>query len=131
MAQMSDYLEDKLIDHVFRNTTFTVPGVIHLALFSTDPLDDASGTELEDGTSPAYTRITITMGVPSNGVSVNTNELLFSAATGDWVTVTHVAIFDEATGGNMLMHKILTTPVSVLNTNNFRVPIGDLELTFA
>jgi len=31
----------------------------------------------------------------------------------------------------MLMHKVLTNPVSVLDTNNFRIPIGDLELTFA
>jgi len=131
MAQMSDYLENKLVDHVFRNTAFTTPGVIHLALFSTDPLDDGSGTELEDGTSPAYARITITMDAPANGVSLNTNELLFTAATGDWVTITHVAVFDEATGGNMLMHKILTNPVSVLDTNNFRIPIGDLEITFA
>ena len=131
MAQMSDYLENKLVDHVFRNVAFTTPGVIHLALFSTDPLDDASGTELESGTSPAYARITVTMDVAANGVSTNTNELLFAAATGDWVVITHVAIFDEAVGGNMLMHKVLNNPVAVLDTNNFRIPIGDLEITFA
>ena len=131
MAQMSDYLENKLVDHVFRNTTFTTPGVIHLALFNTDPLDDASGTELTDALSPAYVRITISMGAPANGVSINDSELLFPAATGDWELITHVAIFDESTGGNMLMHKALTSPVAVLNTNNFRIPIGDLELTFA
>ncbi len=131
MAQMSDYLENKLIDHVFRNTAFTTPGVIHVALFSTDPTDAGTGTELADGTSPGYARKTVTMGAPTDGVSTNTNEVLFDAATGDWVTVTHIAIFDEATAGNMLMHKALTSPVSVLSGNNFRIPIGDLEITFA
>ncbi len=132
MAQMSTYLKNKMIDHTFRGITFNTPGVVHLALFSTDPLDDASGTELVDGTSPGYARISITIDAPLDGVASNaTVEALFAVATGDWVTASHAAIFDEAAGGNMLMHKILPAPVSILNANNFRVPVGDLELTFA
>ncbi len=131
MAQMSDYLESKLIDHVFRNISFITPGVIHVALYSSDPTDTDIGTELEVGTSPGYARQTVSMGADANGVSLNDAEILFPAATGDWVTITHIGIRDESTGGNLLMHKALTTAVSVLDTNNFRIPIGDLELTFA
>ncbi len=131
MAQMSDYLESKLIDHVFRNTAFTTPGVIHVALYSSDPTDNDSGTELEIGTSPGYVRQTVSMGADINGVSLSDTEVLFPAATGDWVTITHIGIRDEATNGNLLMHKELTTSIRVLTTNNFRIPIGDLELTFA
>ncbi len=131
MAQMSDYLESKLIDHVFRNTGFVTPGVIHIALYSTDPTDADTGTELEVGGSPGYARQTVSIGPDINGVALNDVEILFPAATGDWVTITHIGIRDESSGGNLLMHKILGTPVSVLNTNNFRIPIGDLELTFA
>ena len=131
MAQMSNYLESKLIDHVFRNTPFTTPGVIHVALYSTDPTDADSGTELVVGTSPGYARQTVTMGADTDGVSLNTGEVLFAAATGDWVAISHIGIRDEATGGNLLMHKALTSSVSVLDTNNFRIPVGDLELTFA
>lgn len=131
MAQMSDYLENALINHVLRNTPFATPGIVHVALFSSDPTDAGSGTELSSGTSPGYARTVATFGAPVNGVASNSAEVLFPAATGDWVTVTHMAIFDEASGGNMLMHKALPSSVTVLNTNNFRIPIGDLEVTFA
>ena len=129
MAQMSDYLESKLIDHVFRNTAFTTPGIVHVALYSDDPTDADIGTELIDN---GYARIPVTMGVDTDGVSLNTAEVLFAAAiTLDWDAITHIGIRDEATAGNLLMHKALTSPVSVLIGNSFRIPIGDLEITFA
>ncbi len=131
MAQMSDYLESKLIDHVFRNIGFITPGIIHVALYATDPTDSDIGTELEATTSPGYVRQTVHIGADTGGVALNDIEVLFPAATGDWVNITHIGIRDESTGGNLLMHKILSAPVSVLDTNNFRIPIGDLELTFA
>lgn len=131
MAQMSNYLENALVNHVFRNTPFTTPGVVHMAIFSSDPGEDASGTELESGTSPGYARKTFTLGAPTDGVASNDAEILFAAATGDWVAATHIAVFDEATGGNMLMYKALPSSVSVLNTNNFRIPVGDFQVTFA
>ena len=131
MAQMSDYLEEQLINHVFRGIPYTTPGVIHLALYSTDPTDADGGTELEVGTSPGYARITITMGAPTDGVSANTAELLFAAATGNWVAISHIGIRDESSAGNLLAHKALSAPVSVLSGNNFRVPVSDLEITFA
>ena len=131
MAQMSDYLESKLIDHVFRNTAFTTPGIIYVALYSTDPTDADVGTELEVGTSPGYARKAITFGADTDGVSLSDIEVLFAAATGDWVAASHVGIRDELVGGNLIMHKVLPAPVSVLNTNNFRIPLGDFEATFA
>ena len=130
MAQMSNYLESKLIDHVFRNTAFTTPGIVHVALYSTDPTDADIGTELEVATSPGYARQTVTMGTDLDGVSLNTAEVLFGAATGDWVAISHIGIRDESAGGNLLMHKVLGAPISVLSGNNFRIPISDLEITF-
>ena len=131
MAQMSDYLESKLIDHVFRNIQFITPGVVHVALYSSDPTDADSGTELVDGTSPGYVRQTITVGTATDGVALNDAEVLFAAATGDWLPISHIGVRDEATGGNLLMHRALASNVSVLDTNNFRIPVGDLEITFA
>ena len=131
MAQMSDYLEEKLINLVFRGTTFTTPGIIHLALYSTDPTDADIGTELEVAGSPGYARKTFTMGAPIDGTSSNDIEIMFAAATGDWVGITHIGIRDEATAGNLLAHKALASTVNVLSGNNFRFPIGDLEATFA
>ncbi len=128
MAQMSNYLENKLIDHCFRNTPFATPGFVYVALYSVDPTDTDTGVEL---TGDGYARVQVTMGVDTDGTSLNTVEVLFAAATADWASISHIGIRDEATGGNLLMHQALTAPVAVLNTNNFRIPVGDLELTFA
>ena len=76
-------------------------------------------------------RKTEIMGAPSDGVSLNDVEVLFSAATGDWVGVTHIGIRDESAGGNLLLYKALPATVNILNTNNFRIPINNLEITFA
>lgn len=131
MAQMSNYLENKLVDHVLRNTVFSTPGIVHVALYSTDPTESDIGTELESVGSPGYARKTLSMGAPSDGVSLNDVEVLFSAATGDWVGVTHIGIRDESAGGNLLLYKALPATVNILNTNNFRIPINNLEITFA
>ena len=133
MAQMSDYLETAVMNHVFRNINFTTPGIVHVALYSSDPTDADVGTELETGTSPAYARVAIdgVIGAPTDGVSTNSSEILFTAATGDWVGVTHIGIRSEATGGNLLAHQALAGTVSVLSGNNFRIPIDNLTLTFA
>lgn len=128
MAQMSNYLEEQLINLVFRNTAFATPGTVYLALYSTDPTDADTGTELSGG---GYARIAITMGVPTDGVSLNTVDAVFAPATADWTAVTHIGIRDAATAGNLLMHKVLPAPVSILNTNTFRIPLGDLSITFA
>lgn len=128
MAQMSDYLENKLVDHVFRNITYAQAGQVYLALYSSDPTDADVGTELSGN---GYERQPITFVEPVNGKTSNDADIVFPAATADWDTVTHVGIRDAITGGNLLMHKELTNPVTVLATNNFRIPLGQLPVIFA
>lgn len=127
MAQMSNYLEENLINLVFRNTAFSTPGTVYVALYSTDPTDADTGTEL---TGDGYARVAVTMGVPTDGVSLNTADVVFAPATADWAAVTHIGIRDALTAGNLLMHKNITS-VSVLSGNTFRIPTGDLSITFA
>lgn len=128
MAQMSDYLETKLIDLVFRNTTYIQPATVYVALYATDPTDADTGTEL---TGDGYARVSATFDAPTDGVTQNTADIVFAAATADWTTITHVGLRDASTAGNLLMHRILVTPVDVLNTNTFRIPLGQLTLTLA
>lgn len=127
MAQMSDFLENKLIDHVFRNTTYAQPGTVYLALYSSDPTDADTGTEISN---LGYARKSITFAAPANGSTSNDADIIFAAAEEDWTTITHVGIRDASTDGNLIMHQQLTNAVSVLNGNNFRIPAGQLILTF-
>jgi len=128
MAQMSDFLENALINHVFRNTTYAQAGTLYLALYSSDPTDADTGTELSGS---GYARQELHFVAPSNGGTSNDADVTFPAATADWVTITHVGVRDASTGGNLIMHQQLTNSVDVLSGNNFRIPAGQLTLTFA
>lgn len=109
MSEFSDYLENAIIDATLRGgPSLNVPQA-YLALFITDPTDDGSGTECSWST---YTRQPADFDAPINGVTQNTNDILFNAVTGASVTLTHAALFDSATGGNMLYH----TPLDAVKT---------------
>jgi len=69
MSEMSNYLENALINATLRNTSYTSPATVYLALYTSDPTDADTGTEV---TGNAYVRQSITFGAPSNGASTNT-----------------------------------------------------------
>jgi len=127
MSFISDYLEEKLVNHVLRNIPYSAPGTVYLALYSSDPGEDNSGTELYgDG----YSRKDFSLSAPSNGVSTNDSDIIFDTATADWDTVTHIGIMDSSTGGHLLFYAPLSASVTVSNGNNFRVPAGNLTIGF-
>lgn len=104
MAAFSSYLEGKIVDWL-RGTTTTAPTSLKLALYSSDPGDDNSGTEITGGGYARQT-ITLTAGVSVAGTgttTTNAGPVVFGPATGsNWVPATHVAVFDQA--GNMLLY---------------------------
>ena len=125
---MSNYLENALINGTLRATSYTAPTTIYLALYTTDPTDADTGTEVS-GTY--YARQTITMGAPSNGVSTNSAAIEFPAAGGSWGTVTHIGIRDALTTGNLLYHTPLDASKTIATGDIFRVSAGNLSVTLA
>ena len=81
MAEMSNYLENALINATLRNTSYTSPTTTYLALYTSDPTDADTGTEITGG---SYVRQAITFGAPSNGTSTNSAAVEFPQATADW-----------------------------------------------
>jgi hypothetical protein len=128
MAEMSNFLENALINATLRNTSYTSPSVVYLGLYTTDPTDADTGTEVSGG---SYARQAITFGAPSNGVSTNTAAIEFPQATGNWGTVGWVGIEDALTGGNLLYHTPLTASKVISTGDIFRVAIGSLSVTLA
>lgn len=127
MAQMSDYLENALINHVFRNTAMTSPTTIYLALYTSSPTDADSGTEVS---AASYVRQAITLGAPSNGVATNDSDIIFPKATESWGTITSVGIRDADTGGNLLMYGDLDSSATIDTNDQFVLSAGDLSVTF-
>lgn len=108
MAAMSDYLERELRKHIFRTGTFAKPSALYVALFTSDPTDAGTGTEVSGG---GYTRIACNPGdanwtaaSATDGITTNAVAITFPQPSAAWGTVTHFGIFDAATGGNLLLH---------------------------
>ena len=74
MAEMSNYLENALINATLRNTSYTSPTTVYMGLYTSDPTDANTGTEVSGG---SYTRMAVTMGAPSNGVLRIVQQLSF------------------------------------------------------
>ena len=128
MAEMSNYLEGALINATLRNTSYTSPSTVYLALYTSDPTDADTGTEV---TGNAYARQSITFGAPSNGASTNTAAIEFPQATGSWGTVAYIGIRDASTSGNLLYHTALDASKAIATGDVFRVAIGSLSVTLA
>jgi hypothetical protein len=125
---MSNYLENALINATLRNTTYTSPATVYAGLFTSDPTDAGSGTEVSGG---SYARKAITFGAPSNGASVNSAAVEFDQATGNWGTITHFAIFDALTTGNMLYHGALTASKTIETGDVFKFATSSVSVTLA
>ena len=128
MTQISNYLENALINATVRATSYTSPSTVYAALFTSDPTDANTGTEVSGG---SYARQSITFGSPSNGVSSNTADLTFPTCTLTWGTITHFGIYDALTSGNLLYHAPLTTSKTISTGDNFKIATGNLTLTLA
>ena len=128
MAEMSNYLENALINASLRATTFTSPSVIYVGLFTADPTDAGSGTEVSGG---SYARQSVTFGAPSNGVSTNSAAVEFPQCTSTWGTVSHIGILDASTSGNLYYHTALDSSKTIETGDVFKIAIGNLSVTLA
>lgn len=126
MTAASNYLENALLDHVLRNTAFTQPSGLFLALYTTDPTDADTGTEVSAG---GYARQSITMGAAAAGAAKNTNTLTFTA-TALWGTITHTGIHDAVSGSNLLFHGPLSPNRLIDDTDKLEFDPNDLTVTF-
>jgi hypothetical protein len=125
----SDTFETHVLNYVFTTTSVTRPTAWYLALFTSNPADDASGTEVSTS-GTAYARQSATFTVSGDTAS-NSAAIEFPTATASFGTVSHVAVFDASTGGNMIAYAALTASKAIDTGDVFRVPSGDLDITLA
>jgi hypothetical protein len=126
LAALSDYLENALLNEVLRNVGYTPAATVYLALFTTATTDAGGGTEVTGG---SYARQAITFGAASGGMCSNTGAVSFASMPA--ATVTHAAIMDASTAGNMLFHGALTASKTVGAGDTLTFAIGDLDASLA
>ena len=123
----SNFLETEILDHVFGAAAYTAPGTMHLALFTSNPDEDASGTEVTTS-GTAYARQTVAFTVSGNTAS-NTGAVEYPTATAAFGTVSHVGVMDASTSGNLMAYAALSSSKTISTGDVFRVPAGDLDIT--
>lgn len=129
MGSFSNYLEDKILDHIFGKASYT-SSTIYVGLSTAEPLDDGSG--LAEPSGNGYARVvtsTSDWNVASTGTIDNVNTITFSEATGDWGTITHFVLFDAATAGNMLAYGALSQSKVINSGDTGKFDAGDLDVS--
>lgn len=128
----SDFLENKVLDHVLRYSTapYTAPSTLYVGLFT-------ASTGLETNSPSAeisgnnYSRQTVTFGAAASGSSASNATVTFPAASGTWGTITHVAIMDASTSGNVLFWGAVTTSKTIESGDTFQISSGNLTISLS
>ena len=128
MSEMSNYLENALINHTLRNSALSAPSAVYVSLHTATPDEDASGSELSGS---AYARQAATFASPSNGVSTTSGDINFPQATGSWGTVSHIGIWDASSSGNMLYYTALDASKTIATGDILKIAAGSLTVTLA
>ena len=128
MAEISDYLEKKILDYVLRNTADWAPAAIYLALHTADPAEDASGAEVSGG---SYARQAITFNAAHATAGTIDNSSAEEFTTMPAVTVSHIGIWDAASSGNLLFYGAVTASKAVGAGDTISLAAGALVITLA
>lgn len=129
MSSFSDYTENLLLNWLLTTNSATRPTAWFVGLFTAAPSDTGGGTEV---TGNGYARVaTGTMSISGTATTAsNAAAIEFAAASGgNWGTITHAAIFDASSGGNMLAWAPLTTSRTINSGDVFRIPASSLTVT--
>jgi hypothetical protein len=131
----TDYLEDKILDHVFGGVAYTAPTTLYVGLHTSASSDSAAGTEVSGG---SYARQTAAFTVSGTSPTEATTgaAIEFPTATASWGTVTYAGVYDALTGGNLLAYAELTDPSDfttalpkAIDTGDiFRISAGNLKI---
>lgn len=142
MSKFSNYTENQIIESTLRGNAFVLPTTVYIALFTADPTDaDITANEVQTAAFTSYARQDASGGVggpssgwaaASNGVSSNAKIITFPDNDGAApVIVTHIGIYDAATGGNLLYHSDLVTSKTLQIGDVLSFAVGAITITVA
>jgi hypothetical protein len=121
----SDYLEDKVLNHVFGGTAYTAPTTLYVGVFTSAASDTGPGTEVS-GNGYARQSVAFTVSGTSPTTAASSAAVEFPEATGSWGTVTYAGVFDAVSGGNMLAWAELTDPADFVTALPKAITTGDI-----
>jgi len=130
MAEMSDYLEVKLLNLTLNGTAFTAVNNPYVSLHTADPTDAGTGTEVSGG-SYARTASSFATASGTSGLVATDADITFPTATGTWGAVGWIGLWDAASSGNMLYHTALDASKTIDSGDIFKITTGNLTVELA
>jgi len=159
MSSASNYTENKLLDHTLRNTSFSQPSTLVIALFAGTASDVLAALEAGTGsrsgtgnwghyeiTGGNYARTAITFAAASGGSAASNANCTFQTANANYnnaatsgSTITCIAVMDTAFtpdgstahAGNVLFYGQLDNSKEVLSGDTFQITSGNLTISLA
>jgi len=129
MSSFTDYTENLVLNWLLTTNSATRPTAWYVGLFTAAPSDTGGGTEVSGNGYARKATGTMTI-TGTTTTATNAAAIEFAAASGgNWGTLTHAAIFDALTTGNMLAWAPLTTSRTINDGDVFRVPASSLTVT--
>lgn len=123
-GNLSNYLENKVLDHILGTTTYTKPSAVYVALYTSAPGDSGGGTEVSGG---SYARQASTFDAAASGATQNSGNIDFTGMPS--CTVVAIGIHDALTSGNLLVWGTLSTNKSLDAGDTLRIATGDLDIS--
>lgn len=133
MGYLSNYAENKILDHVLKNTAFTRPSHLFLGVCTGDPTDTGTGgTISEPSSGNGYARVVCDSwnSAASRATSINT-VITFPTATGNWGNLSHFAILDTSvlSTGNIIAYGAISPAKTILSGDTAAIDSGDLDIS--
>lgn len=134
-GSMSDYMENKVIDHCMGKTSFTMPATVAIALCTTCPTDASTGATIVEANYTTYARKTLTpasdLNAAASGSMTNALDITFAACTSGSSTILGIATCDSATigAGNMLYWSDVTSKLIDVSNTPPVIKAGSLTIT--
>jgi hypothetical protein len=119
--QLSAYLKEALC------TQLLIDSPAFLALYTSDPTENNTGIEVSGG---SYERQEVTFDPPVDGLCVNSVQVNFPICTFSWGTITHAALFDAVSNGNMLFFGQLGAPKTINASDQLLFSAGNISVGF-
>ena len=128
MGSISNFLEAELMDHIMNNSAYAHPATVYVGLSTADPTDDGSG--LAEPVGNNYLRKAAAFGAAASRIITNSGTITFNQASGPWGTVTHWALFDAESTGNMMAHGALAASKVIVSGNTPSFAASELDVEF-
>ena len=123
-GNLSDYLENKVLDHFLGTKAYTMPATVYIALYTAAPNDAGCGTEATGG---SYARQTATFSAASGGATSNDTNIDFASMPA--ATIVAIGVHDAITSGNLLVWGTLSSNKALDAGDTLRIATGDLDIS--